>query len=76
MGGTDGKRVQGIIIILIEGICTYGPGEFVDGIVISITVIDIGRSVDVERDRAEFFCEFMPELQVGSCHIETIIVRR
>jgi hypothetical protein len=59
---------------LIQRINTDGPVKIINGIIVPVPVVHIGRAIDIKRNGPELFCEFMPELQIGTIDGKTRII--
>ena len=59
---------------MIQRINTNGPVKIINGIIVPIPVIHIGRTINIKRNGPELFCEFMAELQIGTIDGKTRII--
>jgi hypothetical protein len=67
--------VQGIIVVLVQGIY---PSQFIKviySIVVPVAVVNVCRRIEVKGDGSEWFVELVPELKVGRVDAESAVGR-
>src|SRR5262249_30219308 len=72
-GRAEGDRVQRIVVVLAEVLGRIEQDEAVERVVVGVAVVDVDGPVDVEGEGPVWFCEFMPEGDIGAVDVEAVV---